>query len=53
MISAPFQRTLVTTSLTRTAPGRPGCCLVNPWCAYHQDTRLLIRPGLRRRAPAA
>jgi len=24
---------------------------VNPWCAYHQDTRLLLRPGLRRRAP--
>jgi len=24
---------------------------VNPWCAYHQDTRLPLRPGLRRRAP--
>jgi len=26
---------------------------VDPWCAYHQDTRLPLRPGLRRRAPAA
>jgi len=25
---------------------------VNPWCAYHQDTRLPLRPGLRRRVAA-
>src|SRR6266550_3201765 len=49
----PLSANLVTTSLVRTVPGRPGCCLVNRWCAYHEGTRLLPRRELRRQAPTA